>query len=544
MKRKNSSSRFYPRSDSGNAELYAVHYRDTVRFDHKQGRWLLWDNNRWADDRQQKVRGMMKESARQRHTLVFDLADSEERTKQLKWALTSESRYAIDAALELAQSESPLSDDGRGWDANPMLFGVANGIVDLASGQFRTATQADLITKFSPVAFNANAKCPRFEQFLEEIFNSDRERIHYIQKAVGYTLTGSVEEHCLFACYGSGRNGKSTLLEVLLFVMGDHGLDLPFSTLESKHSAIGEGANLPGARFAKSVEIREGRRLDEARVKSWTGGDTISIRPLYRNAFSFQPTHKLWLAFNHKPVIADNSPAMWNRIHLIPFEQRFEKREADKKLLTTLKAEAPGILNWAVQGCLAWQKEGLQVPASVERATREYEQESDSFGPFLADCCEQGTGFQVPKAELREAYLRWSREPMSPKAFAGKMKSRGFREGSNGRERFWKGVRLIEKPPEQSKTGTPTDATDITDTSFHNFSTRKILIENMKNVSDRVNVSVAALSDWNKAGSCNNTGHPRVADKANFSEVTSMSNNRVLVPSQDFDAALLNAGGF
>ncbi len=475
--RKKRSLSFHPRSDSGNAELFAIFYRDTVRFDHKQGRWLLWDNDRWTEDKQEKVRGLMKQAARQRHELVFDLSDSEERTRQIKWALQSESRYAIDAALELAKSEPNVSDDGERWDGNPMLFGFANGIVDLAAGQFRTATQGDLITKFSPVVFDANAECPRFQRFLEEIFDNDEERIHYIQKAVGYTLTGSVEEHCLFACYGSGRNGKSTLLEVLMYIMGDYGVDLPFSTLETTHQ-IGEGANLPGARFAKAVEIREGRRLDEARVKSWTGGDTISVRPLYRNTFSFQPTHKLWLAFNHKPIVADNSPAIWNRIHLIPFERKFAKHEADKKLLATLKAEAPGILNWAIQGCLAWQSEGLQVPTAVEQATREYEQESDPIGPFLAECCEQNPEFQLPKSELWKTYLAWCPEPVSQKAFVERMRSRGFGERRTGSTRSWTGLRVRAS-----------DRSDRCDTNFGNFSTRKSYIEIPKNVSRCVTVS-------------------------------------------------------
>jgi len=467
----------YPRSDSGNAELFAFLYRDSVRFDHKQGRWLLWENDRWAEDKQDKVRGLMKQAARRRHELVLDLGESDERTRQIKWALQSESRYAIDAALELAKSERNVTDDGEKWDAGPMLLGVANGVVDLTTGQFRTATQGDFITKLSPVAFEANAECPRFKQFLKEIFDGDPERIHYIQKVVGYTLTGSVEEHCLFACFGSGRNGKSTLLEVLLHIMGDYGVDLSFSTLETTHQ-IGEGANLPGARFAKAVEIREGRRLDEARVKSWTGGDTISVRPLYQNAFSFSPTHKLWLAFNHKPVVADNSPAIWNRIHLIPFERKFEKQAADKKLLPALKAEAPGILNWAIEGCLLWQTEGLTVPTAVEDATRQYEQESDPVGPFLAECCEQSPEYHITKRELWKSYQGWSAEPISQKAFAEKLRSRGFGERRTGSTRSWTGVRLRL-----------CDKSDSSDTYSPNFSSRKSYIEVPKNVSPPVIVS-------------------------------------------------------
>jgi putative DNA primase/helicase len=364
--------KLFPCTDSGNAEMFAALYGENVRFDHKQGRWLGWDGERlrWCEDKTGRLRSLMKATARCRRQIAGNLpADSDECKRQFGWALGSENLYRIDAALDLAKSEEPIRDDGQSWDSDPWLFGVANGIVDLHTGGLQKPTQQHRITKFSPVEFDASATCPRWEHFLQEIFQGDTDRIKYVQKAAGYSLTGSTDEHCLFACYGTGRNGKSTLLELLLFIFGDYGIDLPFSTLETKRNTPGEGVNLPGARFAKSVEIREGKQLDEARIKSWTGGDTISVRPLYRNGFSFQPTHKLWLAFNHKPVIADDSPAMWERVKLIPFERRFADREADKTLKDRLKQEASGILNWAIQGCLLWQQEGLRAPASVEKAT-------------------------------------------------------------------------------------------------------------------------------------------------------------------------------
>jgi putative DNA primase/helicase len=253
----------------------------------------------------------------------------------------------------------------------------------------------------------------------------------------------------LFACYGKGSNGKSTFLEVILHLMGAYGMDLPFSVLEAKNygSAPGEGVNLPGARFAKAVEIREGRRLDEARVKSWTGGDTITVRPRYRNSFSFQPTHKLWLAFNHKPEISDDSSAMWRRVRLIPFKRTFDAQHADKGLLSTLKAEAPGILNWAIGGCLVWQKDGLGTTQVIQDATREYEAESDPLAPFFEDCCELGATFEVTKGALSTAYQNWCRSnkerPCSRRVFADKMRNRGFGE-RRGLARYWTGLRLLD----------------------------------------------------------------------------------------------------
>ena len=445
--------KLYPCTDSGNAEMFAFLYGENVRFDHKQGRWLIWNRERlrWSEDKVGQLRTLMKATARYRRKIAFDLpADSDDCKRQFKWALNSENRYRIDAGLELAESEEPISEDGESWDSDPWLFGVANGIVDLKTGEFQKATQQHCITKFSPVEFDANATCPRWEYFLDEIFGGDTDRIRYVQKAAGYSLTGSTDEHCLFACYGTGRNGKSTLLEILLFIFGDYGIDLPFNTLETKRNAPGEGVNLPGARFAKSVEIREGKQLDEARIKSWTGGDTISVRPLYRNGFSFQPTHKLWLAFNHKPLIADDSPAMWERVKLIPFERRFTDGQADKGLKDRLKQEASGILNWAIQGCLLWRQEGLRAPAAVERATAQYKEESDVLAPFLEDCCIRDAEAAVTSGDLWTAYQTWAKgtyqKPLARNLFGEHLKRRGFvaAEVGHDKRRIWRGLRLSE----------------------------------------------------------------------------------------------------
>lgn len=454
-------------TDAGNAEMFAALYGEKVRFDHKQDRWLIWNEtrSRWVEDKQGKVRILAKRAARHRARTALSIANVDERKWTSNWALQSEGRYRIDASLELAKSEAPISDDGEGWDADPWLFGVANGIVDLRTGNLRAATQRDRITKFSPVAFDPATQSTRFEQFLEEIFGADSDLKRYVQKAVGYSLTGSTREQCLFACYGEGSNGKSTFLEIILYVEGEYGVDLPFSVLEAKRygSTPGEGVNLPGARFAKAVEIREGRQLDEARVKAWTGGDTVTLRPLYRNSFSFQPSHKLWLAFNHKPTIGDDSNAMWRRVRLIPFMRTFDSLHADKRLLEKLLAEAPAILNWAIEGCLAWQKEGLKTPNAVEQATKEYEAESDPLAPFFEDCCELDIAFQVPKGSLWNAYQDWCRanreKRASRNAFAERLKSRGFGEGSTGSVRFWTGLRLRA-----------TDTTDSTKGCSQDFS--------------------------------------------------------------------------
>jgi len=439
-----------PCTDAGNAEWIAALFGDALRYDHKQSRWLIWSKRRrWIEDKANEVRKFAIAAARRRLRAAARLADTNKSKAEIKWAFASEDRYRVDAALDIAKSLPPISDLGDGWDADPWLFGVANGIVDLRTGKLCPATQQDRITKFSPVVFDPNATCPRFEQFVREIFGGDVVLICYVQKAAGYSLTGSVQEQCIFILYGPGANGKTTLVEILLYVMGDYGDDLPISVLEAKRngSAPGEAVKLPGLRFAKSVEIREGRRLDEARVKALTGGDTISVRPLYHNAFSFRPTHKLWLAVNHKPVITDNSPAMWRRIRLIPFLCTFEGQQADKRLLEKLKAEAPGILNWMIQGCMAWQKEGLEPPPPVQEATREYQEDSDPLSAFVKDRCEAGDGFEVGRGELYDAYRKWcednDQEPLKIGDFKSRMSQRFVPDRSgHGGKKVWKGLRL------------------------------------------------------------------------------------------------------
>jgi len=442
----------FAQTESGNAEMFAAVVGNDVRYDDKQGHWLIWNGQRWrVDGSGRAMRRYMKLAIRRRLKQAFKLpSDDPRRLKEIKWCSRSESRYSIDAALELAKSEPPIVDDGEGWDNDPWRFGVANGIFDLRTGQLRAATRQDRITKFSPVKFDPQAPCPRWMQFLDEIFLGNAPVIRFVQKAAGYSMTGSVVEHVIIVLYGTGRNGKTTLLEIFLQVLGDYGTDVRFAILEAnRRAAPGEGVNLMGARFAKSVETKRGRHLDEGRIKAWTGGDTLSVRPLYRNDIHFSPTHKLWLAVNDKPEIDDSSPAMWERIRLVPFERRFVGHDRDKDLLEKLKGEASGILNWMIQGCLAWQQEGLEAPETVEHATREYAEDSDPLSAFVKERCEVGAGFEVGRGELYDAYRKWCEEGGQEPLKIGDFKSRmaqKFSPGRSGhdRKRVWKGLRLQE----------------------------------------------------------------------------------------------------
>jgi putative DNA primase/helicase len=443
----------YPCTDSGNAELLARLNGGRLRFDHKQGRWLIWDSHcrRWKEDRQDVVYIYAKQAARYRAKTAASIDNDEVAGKVFKWAKTSENRFRIENALALAEKERPISDSGEGWDADPWLFGVGNGIIDLRTGKLRQEQRDDRIIKHSSVPFDPGAECPRFRQFLSQIFNEDVTLVDYIHRAIGYCLTGSVIEQCLFCCYGSGANGKSTMFTLLEHLFGDHAANLPFSALEMRNRNSNDLVNLVGIRFATASETNEGVRLNEARIKALTGGDPITARRLYHEAFTFNPTHKLWLAFNHKPVIADDSEGMWRRVRLIPFDRQFRGDEQDRTLVDTLKSEAPGILAWAVDGCIKWQRDRLGMPTAVAHATARYREESDHLASFIEECCVVDRCATVAVGDLWERYVRWTNENeeivVNKKVFKGRMEHKGFHQQRKGHQgtRTWTGIGFADR---------------------------------------------------------------------------------------------------
>ena len=296
-------------------------------------------------------------------------------------------------------------------DKHKMAFNVPNGTLSLKSGQLVPAKRDYFITKFSPVEFTDNADCPMWRRFLDDIFGGDRELIRYIQKAVGYSMTGDTSEQCVFFLYGTGRNGKSTFLDVLREIFGDYVSNIQPETIMVKNS-MGNGINsdiarLKGARMVTTVEPNEGVRLNEGLIKQLTGDDAVTARKLYGNEFEFKPEFKLWMATNHKPVIRGTDDGIWRRIHMIPFTVQIPVDKVDRQLKSKLEREYPAILRWAVEGCLLWQREGLKQPRAVLDMTREYRREMDVISGFLDDRCEVGEGFSAKSSELYAAYSAW-----------------------------------------------------------------------------------------------------------------------------------------
>ena len=420
-------------TDSGNAELLAALYAGRLRYDVKRGRWLHWQDgaHRWHDDGDAPAVGYARDAARLRYQMAGTL-EPDQRKPHSAWATLSESKAKIDAALHLASRLPEFRDDGP-WDADPYLLCVENGVIDLRTGELREGKPEDRMTIYTPIVFDPTAVCPRWERFLDEVFEDDEALVDFVWRAVGYSLSGLTKEQILFILWGSGANGKSVFLKILRLVLGDYALDTPFTTFDvtARCGIPNDVAALAGRRLVTASESNENVRLNEARIKALTGGDAMTARFLHGEFFTFTPVCKILLATNHKPRVTDDSYAFWRRVRLIPFTRQFRGEDADQNLADTLAAEAPGILAWAVRGVLRWAEVGLEPPEAVTKATETYEAESDPLAGFIEDRCTVGPERQARAADLYRGYRAWGernglrdREIMSNKTFGSRMGQR------------------------------------------------------------------------------------------------------------------------
>jgi putative DNA primase/helicase len=441
-----------PLSDVGNARRFAAAYGEDLRYVPAWGKWLVWTGQRWQEDETGTVIERAKDLVR---ALLINAAHGSGRDSQelAKHALRSQAAARVQAMVALAETEKPIPVTPDQLDADPWLLNVLNGTLNLRTGELQPHRREDLITKLAPVAYDPAAPCPRWEALLKRILGGDDELIGFVQRAAGYSLTGDTREQCAFFPWGTGANGKSTLLNALQGVLGDYARQTPPETLLLKREGgiPNDLARLHGARFVCAVETEAGRRLAEAQLKQMTGGDRIVARFLNREFFEFVPQFKVWLATNHRPVIRGTDGAIWRRIRLIPFTVTIPDAEQDRELPEKLKIEYPGILRWLVEGCLAWQRAaGLGMPAPVRDAVAGYRAEQDALAPFLNEQCvtgaEAGADAETSKAALYADYTGWcaqsGEKPMSKVELGKALKERGFTDGRSGEERFWRGILL------------------------------------------------------------------------------------------------------
>ncbi len=433
-------------TEAGAAERFARLHGDDLRFNHLRGCWLIWQGHRWMQDADAAVTRKALTFARNWQREAVKIADVERRARVFGAAMKLERRDALRGLLALGRDLKPIADAGNDWNSNSWVIGLLNGVLDLRSGRLRRGRREDRITMSAAVPFEAGALCPRWERFLSEIFGGDSDLIGFVHRAIGYSLTGDTSEQCLFILYGTGANGKTTFLSVVGELMGDYAHVMPFSTIELRDRAAipNDLAALVGRRLVTASETQDGTRLNESRVKALTGCDRMTARFLHHEFFTFQPVAKVWLAVNHKPVVRDDSHGFWRRVRLIPFTQRFA---VNPGLTDELRAEARGILAWAVRGCLAWQRDGLRPPIIVAEATREYESDSDPLGVFLSEAVELDPDSEMGASELHEHYRRWAgrygmsdAERLSATAFGRKMSER-FAKRKRGPVSVYRGLR-------------------------------------------------------------------------------------------------------
>lgn len=435
-------------TDLGNAERFVDQHGHNMRHCPKRGGWMVWKKTHWSPDETGYAMELGKQTVRSIHTEAGTINDDTKRRQVAKHAYRSEQESSIKAALNLAKSDRRIAAAPSEFDSDPWLMSVQNGTLELHTGAFREHRREDLITKVLPVPYDPGATCPRWRSFLDRIFGSNRRLISYLQGAVGYSLTGITTEQCLFVLYGTGANGKSTLLSVLSALMGDYmriaAPDLLLARKGDRHPT--ELADLVGARLVYSVETGEGRMLAENLIKQMTGGEPLKARLMHQNFFTFMPQFKLWLATNHKPMIRGGDEGIWRRLRLIPFSVTIPEEDRDPHLLDKLREELPGIFAWAVEGCCAWQDGGLKPPEEVRDATRDYREEVDPISRFLEDVCVVPAGDSLPGAQLYNAYQSWAdangEYGLSRRAFDQRIEERGFKRHRTARVRCWLGLRL------------------------------------------------------------------------------------------------------
>jgi len=412
--------------------------------------WLVWDSTRWRRDAAGVVFALAEGVGQKFRELAPQYRNPEAARVLFKWARTCESSRGIANFLQLAQHR--LAREVEQFDTDPLVLNTPAGTLSFQGADMprvRPHAQTDNLTKCTVAAWEPDAAAPRWCAFLEEILPNPDVRA-FVRRAAGYSLLGTTREQCFFLCHGSGCNGKSTFLSVLLKVIGpDYALQCAAETFMQQRSdrIRADLARLRGIRFVSAIETSENRRLDEAMVKAMTGGDALVAEHKYKEPFQFFPEFKFWLATNHRPRIHDASHAMWRRVRLIPFEVTIPEDRRDPDLEAKLLEEAPGILAWLAAGAAEYLLSGLKAPAAVTAATDEYRNEEDVLGKFLEDVCVVAPTARVSKRDLHETYTKWCEDngekPLSQGVFSRKIAGKGFDQyREHPGTRFWIGVGL------------------------------------------------------------------------------------------------------
>ena len=472
----------YNLTDIGNAERLVKDHKEILHYSKEYERWLVFTGKCWEWDMGLRVSALAKATVRNIYTEAANEPDERTRKEISNHAKASESNAKIEGMLSRAKSEYGVAVKLSELNSNRWLLNCQNGTLDLQTGELKEHDSKDLITYLIPTNYEPNAECPNWLSFLEWLTSGDKENQQFIKKSVGYSLTGMTSAQVIFLLYGLGGNGKSTFLNTIKSLLDGYAgrLDAEDLMVSDRNSSKGQAkegiADLQGKRFVVGSEIADNRQLNTSLIKDISGQDTVKARRLYAHDTEFMPECKIWLYGNHKPDIRDTTISTWRRIKLIPCNGTLpESKKIEDYQERYLTPELPGILAWAVTGCLDWQKEGLKDSQTIKVATNSYRTDEDILGDFLEDYCILEPTAGIGKKELKDLYIKWLEDTKadaihSQKTFKKRLLEKGIIDGfnSDGTKRLWRGIRA--KTPLDNQLG--------------NVRTDKIIEANLQNKSD------------------------------------------------------------
>lgn len=445
-----------PRSwdDMGMAQRFLDQLPHSFLYSMTDKMWYAYNGSYWEQDNQgliEKAADEVINNLKNESLVIQDDADKDKvQQAWLKFIKGERSRSSkVNMINEIKHLVPVLHSQ---WDKEKMMLNTPSGYIDLTNGTLHDHDYKKMFTQETGVDYTEKVDCPLWIEFLNQTFQNDQELIHFIQKIVGYSLTGSNAEQVMFILFGNGRNGKSVLLNIIKYISGSYAKTMNATTIMQKHNNSGQGptsdiARLEGARLVVSSEANEGDRIDESLIKQMTGGDTLVARYSYGRDFEFDPVFKLWMATNHMPKIYGTDEGIWRRLIIIPFTHTVKKENIDKNLEDKLKAESMGILKWAIDGAMMWQREGLNPPEVIKQASQDYREEMDVIEAFISESCVVGDEFKVKASELFDAYKKWADETnnwegMSNTKFGMEISKR-FKKKKTMHGIFYYGVDLV-----------------------------------------------------------------------------------------------------
>lgn len=437
-------------TDIANARRFAAAHGADVRFTPERG-WFVWDGCRWLVD--DKSLGVTERAKRTALAIFDEVRTATDRKSMFRHAQASQSKRAVEAMIWLARSEPGIPARLTDFDADGWLLNIKNGTINLRNGELGPHRREDLISNLVNVPFELGAECELWDAFLWRVTDRNDELYNYLRRFVGYLLVADTSDQSLHFLHGIGANGKTVFCEVLMRVLGDYAITVsPDMIMMRRHSGIpNDIARLRGVRAALMNETSQGARFDEARLKDLTGGDTLTARFLHQEFFDFPPTHRIVIRGNHKPAISGTDEGISRRLRLVPFTVSIPPDEQDRDLLRKFEAELPGILQWAIAGCLEWQRDGLKPPALITEAVRQYREESDTLGRFIEEQCTMRALSQVKSSAFYSTYQRFCEAAgerwIHSKDLPHEMQRRGFQwKRGTGGQRLYLGLELILEP--------------------------------------------------------------------------------------------------